>query len=144
MGTVIVIFQFLWKVLRAVLSFLISLPGLIFSAIMGIASAVQALVSNVGGCLTKMIEFFDTAQDYVTEMVEFIGNQSYWGFFYELFAIDTFGEVFTYFITFATTLIVLIAFEMLFQGICVAVPFLIYKSIGKILQTVSAGFAKPA
>lgn len=126
------------------ISFVIHLPGFIVTAITGIVVFVQSLANNVYGCISSLVSLFDSAEEAVQSLVATVSAQEYWGFFYNLFAIDVFGSVLTTFLGLAVAALVLIVFDFLFQGIVVAVPFLIYKSIGKLLQAVSAGFAKPA
>lgn len=144
MGVIISIFSFLWRALRVTLGFICTIPGMIFTAIFGWVGAIAALVRNIGGCCTSIVEFFSSAISHVEAMIEVIGSQPYWGFFYELFALDTFGEVFTYFLGLVIALLSLSVFEIFFQGVVIAVPFLIFKSIGKVIQVLTLGFSKPA
>lgn len=133
----------MWRCLRAVLSFLVSLPGLVFSAFVGIVGFVQGLVNNVYGILSSVIQLMDGSIEYVQDFITAITSNQYWGFFYDMFAIDAFAQVFSTFVSLAIVMLVLIVFDFFFQGLVVAVPFLIFKSVGKILQAITAGFAKP-
>lgn len=126
------------------MSFLLSIPGMIGSALLSFVGIVSALVGNVGSICTNIIELFSRAQNFLDPVIDFIRSNEYFSFFYHLVALDAFVESFSTFISIVIAIIVLSLFEVFFQCVVVAVPFFIYKGVSKIVQASSAGFVKPA
>lgn len=142
MGTVIDVLSFVWKMLSHVLGFMIGIPGVIVNCFIGIGVAIFSLLNNVYSCLDTVYTFFNTAKEYVTAFVESISSSHLWAFLYRMFSLDVMGTLFSNFITLTVIVISLTVFEYFFTALCTAVPFLIYKAIGKIIQAISAGFVK--
>lgn len=137
-------FKWLLVFTNATIGFCTGIPGMILIACTAFGVPIVSLARDFLGACTSTVTIFAKAQDAVSELMSVMSSSQYFGFFYNCFALDEFGRALSLFLVLVIALIVLSAFEMFFQCVVVAVPFLIYRSIGKIVQAASAGFVKIA
>lgn len=144
MAVLVAVGVILWRVLSAVLHFVCSVPGLLIVALGAVLTAFTVIVANVWSCGSFVLQLFDTATTAVSSMMNYLSSVEYYGIFHHLFALDVLGRAFSTFVTLALTLVFLCVFDFFFQGLCVAIPFFIYKTLSKFLQAVSGGLTKPS
>lgn len=139
MATLIAIGAFLLKALRFGLGRLLTLPGMLVTAFAGFAVAIAILGADVFRCCAFTIDILTSAKTHVTAFVDYLQSVKNFDFFYNLFALDVFGSVFTSFVSLVLIVIALAGFQIVFQSIVVAVPFLIFKTTAKMLKIATAG-----
>lgn len=108
----------------------------------GLSSAFYALRSDLGSITTSLVEFFDTATAKVDALISWLSQQQYWSFFYDLFALDVFGSVFSTFLTFVFFCISFIVLQAFLSSLFVLIPFIFWKVTSKILSVLSMGYVK--
>lgn len=143
MGTVIQICRFVVNCLLATITFVVSIPGMVVTAITGIVGVVSALVSNVYNSCSLIITVLDKAINAVTHLTSWLSSVPYYGIFHDLFALDVLGSVFSSFISLVIGIIGFAVIDFFFAGVVIAVPFFILKSVRSLVSIVSAGFVKP-
>lgn len=139
MSILITIGAFLLKALRFGLVHLLTLPGMLIAAFVGFAAAIAFLGSDVFRCCGYLIDLLTSAKAHVSDLVAYLKTVQNFDVFYSLFALDVFGETFTSFVSLLLVVLVLAGFQIVFQSIVVAVPFLIFKTTAKMLKLATAG-----
>lgn len=142
MGFLIQIAVFIFTALRRGLPFIVSLPGLIIAAFAGIAVGFASIAGNIYNSASLLIRLFTLGKESVESLMSWLSGIEYYGFFHSMFAFDILGSVFSSFLTLVLFIIVFTIFDFFFQGLIIAVPFLCFKTLSKILSVVSAGHVK--
>lgn len=142
MGFLIQIAVFIFTALRRGLPFIVSVPGLLIAAFAGIASGFASIAGNIHNSSFYVIRLFTLGKESVESLMSWLGSIEYYGFFHFIFAFDVLGSVFSSFLTLVLFIIVFTIFGFFFQGLFIAVPFLCFKILSKILSVVSAGYVK--
>lgn len=137
------IFLFVFRALKSVSSIMYLVATSIVTAITGFCAFVYHVAHGAFGVVPYLLELCDRLTAVLQQFQELLSANQYWAFFYDLFALDVFGEGLAYFLTLFGIAAFLSLFGFFFAALSAITPFLIIRLIRSGISVVSAGFVKP-
>lgn len=143
MGYIRDFLQFIFKAMMSVSSFLYLVAASVVGAISGFCAFIYHVCNGAFGLIPHLIEICDRLTIAIQAFQLYLSSNSYWGFFYDLFALDVFAEGLAYFLTLFAAAAFLSLFGFFFAALSAITPFIIIRLIRTGISICSAGFVKP-
>ena len=143
MGFLRDIAQFVWRGLNAVSSSVLMIGTLIVGAVTGFCSFIYGIISNAFGVIPYLYGIMENFEAHIDVFREYLMSNSYWHFFYDMFALDVFAEGLSYFLTLFGVALFLSLFGFFFAALSAITPFLIIRMMRSGVRICTGGIVNP-